>query len=43
MGLGGTMTTQGVPDGYKNITVHVAPVRPAELVAITIQRKMQTS
>lgn len=43
VGLGSTMTSVDILDGYMRVTVHVAVVRPAEFIVITFQQKMQTS
>ena len=43
VGLNTTMTGNDVLDGYMNVTVRVAIVRPAEFIVITFQQKMQTS
>lgn len=40
VGLGTTMTANDILDGYMNITVRVAVVRPAEFIVITFQQKM---
>jgi Bacteriophage tail sheath protein len=43
IGLGSTMTADDILDGFMNVTVKVALVRPAEFIVITFQQKMQTS
>ena len=43
VGLGSTMTADDVLNGFMNVTVKVALVRPAEFIVITFQQKMQTS
>lgn len=43
VGLGSTMTPNDILDGYMNVTVKVAVVRPAEFIVITFRQKMQTS
>lgn len=43
VGLGSTMTADDILNGYMNVTVKVALVRPAEFIVITFQQKMQTS
>lgn len=43
IGLGSTMTGDDILNGFLNITVKVALVRPAEFIVITFQQKMQTS
>lgn len=43
VGLGSTMTAIDILDGYMNISVKVALVRPQEFIIITFQQKMQTS
>lgn len=43
VGLGSTMTAQDILDGYMNITISVAIVRPAEFIVINIQQQMQAS
>lgn len=43
IGLGSTMTADDILNGFLNITVKVALVRPAEFIVITFQQKMQTS
>jgi hypothetical protein len=42
VGLGSTMTADDILNGFMNVTVKVALVRPAEFIVITIQQKMQT-
>lgn len=43
VGLGSTMTADDILNGFMNVTVKVALVRPAEFIVITFQQKMQTS
>jgi phage tail sheath protein FI len=43
VGLGTTMTSVDILEGYMRITVRVAVVRPAEFIVITFRQKMQTS
>lgn len=43
IGLGSTMTSVDILEGYMRITVRVAVVRPAEFIVITFRQKMQTS
>jgi uncharacterized protein len=43
VGLGSTMTSDDILNGFMNVTVKVALVRPAEFIVITFQQKMQTS
>ena len=43
VGLGSTMTPDDILNGFMNVTVKVALVRPAEFIVITFQQKMQTS
>jgi phage tail sheath protein FI len=38
-----TMTPDDVLNGFMNVMVKVALVRPAEFIVITFQQKMQTS
>ena len=40
VGLGQTMTTNDILDGYMRVTVRVAVVRPAEYIVITFQQQM---
>lgn len=42
-GLGSTMTTQDILNGFMNVTVKVALVRPAEFIVFTFQQQMATS
>jgi uncharacterized protein len=42
-GLGTTMTAQDILDGFMNVTVKVAVVRPAEFLVITFQQQMAES
>jgi phage tail sheath protein FI len=43
VGLGSTMTPDDILNGFMNVMVKVALVRPAEFIVITFQQKMQTS
>ena len=43
VGLGSTMTSVDILEGYMRITVRVAVVRPAEFIVIIFRQKMQTS
>ena len=43
VGLGSTMTADDILNGFMNVMVKVALVRPAEFIVITFQQKMQTS
>lgn len=43
VGLGSTMTADDVLNGFMNVTIKVALVRPAEFIVLTFQQKMQTS
>jgi phage tail sheath protein FI len=43
VGLGSTMTTVDILDGYMRIIVKIAVARPAEFIVITFQQKMQQS
>ena len=42
-GLGTTMTTDDILNGFMNVAVQVAVVRPAEFIVITFQQQMATS
>lgn len=42
-GLGTTMTSGDILNGYMNVTVKVAVVRPAEFIIFTFQQQMATS
>ena len=42
-GLGTTMTSEDILNGFMNVTVKVAVVRPAEFIVITFQQEMATS
>ncbi len=42
-GLGSTMTGEDILNGFMNVTVLVAPVRPAEFIVITFQQEMVKS
>ena len=41
VGLGSTMTAQDILDGYLNVSLQVAVVRPAEFIVVTFQQQMQ--
>jgi len=43
VGLGQTMTSQDILDGFMNISVKVAVTHPAEFVVISLQQQMQIS
>ena len=43
VGLGETMTSEDVLNGFMNVQIRVAVVRPAEFIILTFQQKMQTS
>lgn len=43
IGLGTTMTAEDVLNGFMNVTVKVAVVRPAEFIVITFQQQMAKS
>ncbi len=43
IGLGVTMTPTDILDGFMNISIKLAVVRPAEFIVITIQQQMQKS
>jgi hypothetical protein len=43
IGLGETMTTQDILDGYMRISVLVAVTRPAEFIVLTFEQQMQQS
>jgi phage tail sheath protein FI len=43
VGLGSTMTADDILNGYMNVTVLVAIVRPAEFIELTFQQQMQKS
>lgn len=43
VGLGSTMTTEDILNGFMNIAVKVALSRPAEFIVITIHQQMQKS
>ena len=43
IGLGSTMTADDLLNGFMNVTVKVAVVRPAEFIIITFQQKMAKS
>ncbi|ALL08766.1 phage tail protein [Pedobacter sp. PACM 27299] len=42
-GLGTTMTSDDILDGFMNVTVKVAVVRPAEFIVLTFQQEMPVS
>ncbi|RFZ92739.1 phage tail sheath family protein [Mucilaginibacter conchicola] len=42
-GLGTTMTAQDILDGFMNVTIKVAVVRPAEFIVISFQQQMATN
>ncbi len=42
-GLGATMTSEDILNGFMNVTVKVAIVRPAEFIVLTFQQQMATS
>ena len=42
-GLGTTMTSDDIVNGFMNVTIKVAVVRPAEFIVITFQQQMATS
>lgn len=42
-GLGSTMTGEDILNGFMNVSVKVAVVRPAEFIVITFQQQMATS
>ena len=42
-GLGSTMTSEDILNGFMNVTVKVAVVRPAEFIVLTFQQEMATS
>jgi len=42
-GLGTTMTSDDILNGFMNVTVKVAVVRPAEFIVISFQQEMATS
>jgi len=42
VGLGSTMTADDILNGYMNVTVLVAMVRPAEFIVLTFQQQMAT-
>ncbi|PJJ60775.1 phage tail sheath family protein [Hymenobacter chitinivorans] len=43
IGLGSTMTADDILNGYMNVTVLLAIVRPAEFIVLTFQQQMQKS
>lgn len=43
VGLGSTMTSEDILNGFMNVTVKVAIVRPAEFIVITFQQQQATS
>jgi phage tail sheath protein FI len=42
-GLGSTMTAEDILNGFMNVTIKVAVVRPAEFIVLTFQQQMATS
>lgn len=42
-GLGSTMTSEDILNGFMNVTIKVAIVRPAEFIVLTFQQQMATS
>lgn len=42
-GLGTTMTADDILNGYMNVVIKIAVVRPAEFIVITFQQQMATS
>ncbi len=42
-GLGSTMTSEDILNGFMNVTIKVAVVRPAEFIVLTFQQQMATS
>jgi hypothetical protein len=42
-GLGSTMTANDILNGFMNVTIKVAVVRPAEFIVFTFQQQMATS
>ncbi len=42
-GLGSTMTAEDILNGFMNVSIKVAVVRPAEFIVITFQQQMATS
>lgn len=42
-GLGTTMTSEDIINGFMNVTIKVAVVRPEEFIVITFQQQMATS
>lgn len=43
VGLGSTMTSNDVLDGYMRVAINVAMVHPAEFIELTFQQQMQVS
>jgi phage tail sheath protein FI len=43
VGLGSTMSSEDILNGYMNVTIKVAIVRPAEFVVITFQQQQETA
>jgi len=39
-GLGTTMTGEDILDGYMNISIQVALIRPAEFIMLTFRQQM---
>ena len=42
-GLGSTMTADDILNGFMNVTIKVAVVRPAEFIVLTFQQQQATS
>jgi phage tail sheath protein FI len=42
-GLGTTMTADDILNGYMNVEIGMAPVRPAEFIVLKFSQKLQTS
>lgn len=42
-GLGSTMTPEDILNGFMNVTIKVAVVRPAEFIVLTFQQQLATS
>ncbi|MBC8754349.1 phage tail sheath family protein [Kordia sp. YSTF-M3] len=42
-GLGSTMTSEDILNGFMNVTIKVAVVRPAEFIVLTFQQQQATS
>ena len=43
VGIGTTMTSVDILDGYMRVSVKIAVTRPAEFIVITFEQQMQTS